>query len=243
MKYGVAFLLNAGCFLALAFWLGATLPRAIGLPVAAGLVWLALNFVWVAIAYFGLGAGAFGKRSDGTLSVVAIVALAPYLLLTWGLWHAVRLSSRDEPWQRVSDRLIVGRRLLSHEMPEDIATVVDLTSEFVEPRAIRKGRRYLSFPMLDAGAADAEAFAELARQVAAFEGVTYLHCAMGHGRTGTMAAATLVAAGEEPTAERAVARLRALRRGLALNASQQAFLEEICATLAEDEHRLTERRA
>jgi protein-tyrosine phosphatase len=238
MKYGVAFLLNAGCFLAIAFWLGATLPRAVGIPLAVGIAWLAIDFVWVAIAYFGLGAGAFGKRSDGTLSLLAIVALAPYLLLTWGLWHVVRLASRGDAWQRVTDRLIVGRRLLSYELPNDVMTVVDLTAEFVEPRAIRDGRRYLAFPMIDAGTADAEAFATFVRQIAVSEGVTYLHCAMGHGRTGTMAAAILVAAGEESTAERAVERLRRLRPGLALHERQREFLEEICAKFATDDHSL-----
>jgi protein-tyrosine phosphatase len=231
MKYGVAFLLNAGCALAFAVWLGATLPFGAGVVLAAALVWLAASFVWVAVAYFGLGARAFGKRADGTLSPIAVVALAPYLLLTWGLWHAVRATSREAPWHRVSDRLIVGRRLLPNELPDDVSNVIDLTAEFFEPRAIREGTTYLAFPILDAGTADEEAFAELARTIASFPGVTYLHCALGHGRTGTMAAAVLVASGEEASAESALSRLRELRSGLDLSPNQRTFLADVCRRL------------
>jgi protein-tyrosine phosphatase len=234
MKYGVAFLLNAGCALAFAVWAAATLPFGIGVVVATSLVWLAASFVWVSAAYLGLGAKAFGKRSDGRLRPIAIVALAPYLLLTWGIWHAVRACSREPPWHRVSERLIVGRRLLPNELPGEVANVVDLTAEFVEPKAILDRTSYFSFPILDAGTAGEASVAELARTIASLPGLTYLHCALGHGRTGTVAAAVLVAGGEEMSAEGALQRLRELRPGLDVNERQRTFLEQVCKQLTEE---------
>ena len=114
------------------------------------LLWPALSFFAVASAYVGLGPRVFGKQPDGSLAWYSVIALFPYLLLIWLSWHTLRIVSKEPPYNEVISGLIVGRRLLaSEEMPEECMLAVDLTSEFVEPKAIRTSRGCQCVPMLD----------------------------------------------------------------------------------------------
>src|SRR5947207_1355977 len=74
--------------------------------------------------------------------------------------------------------------------------VVDLTSEFADPRAVRMARdSYLCVPTLDACAPDATAAREALERIDASDKPVYIHCAQGHGRTGSFAAALLIRRG------------------------------------------------
>ncbi len=64
----------------------------------------------------------------------------------------------------------------------------------------------------------------LSRDLAAGQSVL-LHCAAGLGRTGTVAAACLIALGDTP--ERAIASVRAVRPGAIESESQVAFLSDL----------------
>lgn len=85
----------------------------------------------------------------------------------------------------------------------------------------------MAFPMLDTGTASEDSFERLVRRVAAWQEPVYIHCAQGHGRTGLIAAAVLVANGHAKTAEEAVAMLERARPRLSLGKSQLAFLTRI----------------
>ena len=71
MKYGVLFLTIGVLFAYYAFLVGSW---------GWLLLWPALSFSSVALAYLGLGARVFGKRADGTIAPLALLALFPYFL-------------------------------------------------------------------------------------------------------------------------------------------------------------------
>ncbi|WP_375745318.1 tyrosine-protein phosphatase [Corallococcus interemptor] len=195
------------------------------------LLWPALSFAVVAIAYAGGGARAFGKQPDGRMRPWAVFALLPYLLLTWGTWHLARRFSRERAFDEVVPGVLVGRRLLPGELPPGVTAVLDLTSEFIEPEDIRAAGRYVSLPILDALTLPVEHVAPVLRELAALPGPVYVHCAQGHGRTGMIAAALLVARGDAPDARAALARVRQARTGVRLSALQERALDALAAAL------------
>jgi len=111
--------------------------------------WPAGSLALVASGYFGLGAAIFGKRPDGSLSIGRGLLLLPYLVLAWSVWHLSRKLGEIPPWQQLTESIVIGRRLLPHEVPERVTAVVDLTSEFPEPAGVRRNRVYLCSPILD----------------------------------------------------------------------------------------------
>ncbi len=212
MKYAVVFLVVA-----------ILLGRAAigGSPVRLLFWWPSVSFAVVAAAYAGLGPRVFGKRSDGTLHPFHTVLLLPYLAVTWSLWHLSRLLRREPPYHLLTERIYIGRRLLPHEYPAQIETVVDLTCEFAEPGDVRNGRTYRVLPTLDATAPREDALATLLDEVVGTRGSVYIHCAEGHGRTGLAAAALLLLLGNAEEANEAVALVRDRRPKARLNASQK----------------------
>ena len=223
MKHGVLLLLLGGSFFYFALQGG-------GLHFLW--VWPGLSFLAVAGAYFGLGPRIFRKRSDGTIASLALVALLPYFLFTWGIWHLARLLIKEDCYNRVAPGLYLGRRPLAHELPADINAVVDLTAEFPEPEGVRNGRDYICVPTLDASVLVDGHFLELAEKVNRIDGSIYVHCAQGHGRSGTLVAALLLARGEAKSVDDAVARVRKARPGVRLNAQQEALLSRVDEALS-----------
>ena len=104
--------------------------------------------------------------------------------------------------------------------------IVDLTSEFSEPRAVRTRCVYLCLPTLDNAVPDGKAFGEMVRKVAANEGAVYIHCALGHGRSALGAAAVLMARGLASSPEEALGQVKRARPGVRLNRWQWAFLKK-----------------
>ena len=161
----------------------------------------------------------------------AVFALLPYLLLTWATWHLARRFSRERPHDEVVPGVVVGRRLLPGELPSGIATVLDLTSEFFEPEGIRRACRYVSLPILDAKTLPVERVAPVLRELATLPGPVYIHCAQGHGRTGMIAAALLVARGDAPDSRTALAWVRRARPAVRLSPAQELALDTLAEKL------------
>jgi len=212
---------------ALFFLLGLTLclmPWLYGGGWTWVLLWLGLNMLMLGVAYARRDEGVFGKRADGTLAPGRVLVFLPYLLLTWGVWHLCRLL--PEPVvQQINDKLSVGRRLVGHELPAGITTVLDLTAEFAEPATVRKSVRYVCLPTLDARAPNTEALVRTMRGLDDDEHV-FIHCAQGHGRTGLAAIALLLKRGEINEVEEGLRLLRSIRPGIGLSADQRRCLEE-----------------
>ncbi|MCP3140243.1 phosphatase domain-containing protein [Pyxidicoccus xibeiensis] len=195
------------------------------------LLWPAVSFGLVALAYAGAGPRLFGKQPDGRLRPWALAALLPYLLLTWATWHLARRLSREPTHAQVVPGLFVGRRLLPGELPPGTHTVLDLTSEFPEPEGIRRACHYVSLPILDASTLPVGHVAPVLRELATLPGPLYVHCAQGHGRTGMIAAALLVARGDAKDAADALAHVRRVRPGVRLSPAQWRALEELASAL------------
>ena len=194
-------------------------------PLAmAALLWTAASFAAVGLAYLFDHRGAFGKRSNGTLATPHVIILAPFLLFTWSVWHLARLLSREPAIAILSPRLRLARRLLAHEIPQDIDLVVDLTAEF--PATITR-HPYLSLPILDAGVPDP---AQLRLTLAAIppDATTLIHCAQGHGRTALVATCLLIQR-NNLTAPAAIAAVLAARPHARMNRSQRAFVDAFAA--------------
>jgi len=217
MKYAIVFwCVTAGC-----------LYKAIMLS-GWGLIllWPGISFGLAGMAYAGMGPRIFGKRSDGSLEPFSTAALLPYLLYTWSLWHIWRLCTREAPYHELYDGVKIGRRLLPHEFPEDVAEVFDLTSEFPEPVPIRGRVSYRCYPTLDARPLEPAALLQAAQHVLNATNGAYIHCANGHGRTGILAGTVLLLGGRSETVEDAVEYIRTCRPGVALNTHQSASLFE-----------------
>lgn len=226
MKYGVLFNLLAILFAFNAITSGGWFFL---------LLWPAASFAVVGLAYLTDRHGVFGKRPDGTMAFVSVIALLPYLAYVWGIWHVIRILSREPPYHSVSDDILIGRRLLSSELPTGIRTVVDLTSEFPEPLAIRLVPQYFAVPMLDASCLPTETLAAMAQRVADAGTPVFNHCAQGHGRTGLMAGLLLVARGAASDGEDALARLQASRPRVKLNRCQKTALMDAAAILQDED--------
>ncbi|MEL6107621.1 MAG: tyrosine-protein phosphatase, partial [Planctomycetota bacterium] len=195
------------------------------------LVWPGLSAGVVGLGYLSLGHRVFGKRNDGTMSWISILILLPYLLYLWTIWHLLHWVSREPAYNTVVDGLVIGRRLLSSEIPTEIATVVDLTSEFPEPSALRNVDHYFGSPMLDASVLAPNELANLASNIAVATPPLYIHCAQGHGRTGLVAALTLIARGDAIDAQTALDLVTSSRPGVSLNRVQQDSLRTVASLL------------
>jgi protein-tyrosine phosphatase len=191
-----------------------------GLP----LVWFGVDFLVLTLAYLKRAHHVFGKRPDGTLPVWSWILFLPYLVYTNLVWRLARSLSREPACNEVSRQLLVGRRLLASELPEDISNYVDLTAEFQEPERARRLPGYLCFPVLDAGAPEPQA---LKRIIGSLKpGRTFVHCAQGHGRTGLFALATLFADRAVTSVDEGLRRLQLVRPGIRLNREQRGCLDE-----------------
>ncbi|MFY1828685.1 tyrosine-protein phosphatase [Myxococcus fulvus] len=223
LKYAFVFGAFAGLLTLLAFQLRGW---------AWALCWPAVSFAGVALAYSGAGPAVFGKCADGRMRPWAVVVLLPYLLLSWMTWGLARRLSREPSHAEVAPGLFIGRRVLPGELPFRPRTVVDLTSEFFEPAPLRDVEHYVSLPILDGMAPEPVFLAEHIERCARLPTPLYVHCAQGHGRTGLVAAALLVARGLSPEVTSALEQVRGVRPGVRLSAEQRAVLGVLGARLA-----------
>lgn len=214
MKYGVLFL-ALGVLLA---WIAIQKGDFYWI-----LFWPATSLLIVAIAYLFQCVKLFGKRTDGSMNPLAILLLLPYLAFLWAVWHLLRVAQTENPHDSVDERTLIGRRLLGRERP-DVQSVVDLTCEFPESKRIVENTFYLSFPILDASVTGLAELHTLVKKIDSLVGVTYIHCAQGHGRTGLVTAALLLHRNPKLTVQRAIEQLQEVRPALRCNREQIASL-------------------
>lgn len=216
MKYGILFTTVAVLLAITAFMHGGWYRIAL---------WPSLSFALIAIGYFGLGPAVYGKSADGRLAITNQLLLLPYLVYAWGTWHILRIIKRESAFDQLTDHIYVGRRLLAHELPEQIDHVIDLTCEFSEPKPLRS-KAYHSFPILDAFIPPLESLQVWVARVSTLSGNVYIHCAEGHGRTGLFAAALLLHTGHSQTPADAVQFIQSKRPLVRLSKWQLQALNE-----------------
>jgi protein-tyrosine phosphatase len=191
--------------------------------VAWALAWPSLSALLLVVAYAKSAPGLLGKRPDGTRPAWAWALFLPYFVFLGAAWRLEQLLGED-CWNEVAPGLYLGRRARARELPPDVRLVADLTAEFHEPAAVKEGRHYRCLPTLDARAPAAAAFVALVEQIASSPEPVYVHCASGHGRSATVAAAVLIRRGLARSPEDAETRLRASRPSVRLRPAQRALL-------------------
>ncbi len=191
------------------------------------LLWLAFSFFTLSVGYGGVGPRIFCKQPDGTIPLWVRIVHFPFLFYAEVVWHITQKLSRENPFDKVRDDLILGRRLRANELPPGILNYVDLTAEFEDPEEIRQSTNYISLPILDAGVPSVEGLIVAISRLHA--GTTYVHCAQGHGRTGLFALAWLSTRGYVDSFEDGFAILKGARPGIALNKTQERFIKNFIA--------------
>ncbi len=194
-------------------------------------VWLGCDFLALGIAHARGAHRVFGKQTDGALLVWSWLVFLPLLLYTNAVWNFLRLFSREPAHNRLTEDLVVGRRLVPGELDGEFANYVDLTAEFAEPLAIRRSAAYLCFPILDGAAPDPSALHEFVVRLR--PGKTFIHCAQGHGRTGLFALAVMLKSGAARTVSEGLEKLVSVRPGVRLTAVQRRCIENFAAKLNE----------
>lgn len=217
MKYAFLLCLMAAILGGYGFWQGGWYYL---------LLWPAANFLLVGGSYLTGSTAIFGKRSNGTMNPLNRLLLLPFIILLEIVWHFVRVFYKESPVNQLDDQLIIGRRLLGREVPGGIDNIVDLTCEFPEPKAVREGRNYLCRPILDASVPAQKRLRELVDEVEQLEGVTFVHCAQGHGRTGLIVAALLLKRNPKLTVEEVLEKLKVVRPKLDCSDEQLKALEK-----------------
>lgn len=192
-------------------------------------LWPGLNVLALASAYAGLGPGLLGKRPDGTIHPVALTLLLPFFLGTWAVWALQGALARKAPSHEVVPGVWLGRRPFRRDLPDGIRLVVDLTAEFPVDAAIRAEVPWVCRPTLDATPPTVADGRALLDAIEAAGGPVFIHCAAGHGRSATVAAALLIRRGLAPDPPAAEAILRAARPGVRLRGAQLARVEELAA--------------
>ena len=189
------------------------------------LLWPAAVMIAVAVVYVAGTPRALGKRPDGTLAWWAWLAWAP-LFGYMRLMHELARALTNEPVaNEVAAGIWVGRRPRVHELPPGIAIVIDLCAELAETDGVAAGRTYLAIPALDATAPTPAQIARAVDAVLAANGAAFIHCAFGHGRSATVAAAVLVRRGDATLAD-VEQKMQAHRPRIGLNARQLGALGE-----------------
>jgi membrane-associated phospholipid phosphatase len=188
------------------------------LPWGWLLLWPAIAMGLVAAAYFSLGPAIYAKH-NGRVPLSTRVLFAPVLLGQWLSWLYYRRQCRA--WDEVAPHVWIGRQLTEWEAREavgaGVVAVVDLTAEFSAPRAFLEVE-YRNFAVLDLTAPPRELVAEavaFVREQSA-RGVVYVHCKIGYSRSAAIVGSYLIATGEAPTADEAMARLRAVRPSIVI---------------------------
>ncbi|MBE9117961.1 dual specificity protein phosphatase family protein [Lusitaniella coriacea LEGE 07157] len=189
--------------------------------------WLGANFILVGAAYGGLGARVLGKQSNGAIAPWALFLLFPFFSLTWSVWHLQRFASREPCACLIAPGIWLGRKAFAKELPDNISLLVDLTAEFPEPPRAILGKTYLCLPTLDASVPSPEAFLHLVQIIAAWQGNVYIHCALGRGRSATVAAAVLIEKGIIRDWQNAERYLQEIRPSVRLNRVQRHFLAHL----------------
>ncbi len=172
----------------------------------------AFSFTLVAVGYFGFGAWMLGKRLDGRRNPWGYLLGGPFIVFMHGLRSGLnKIRWREDPWNEVVDGIYVGRLVSLGQLPSDVETVIDLTSEHLPDPAIIEAKTYECLPTLDGSAPSHRKLVELLRRRHDWPGKIYVHCAAGHGRSALVAACLVVLGGFADSVDEAMARMKEKR--------------------------------
>lgn len=189
-------------------------------------IWSGAAWVLAGMAYVANAAWIFGKASTGAVNWLYVVAFFPFLFVTHLIWHIQRLLTKESVHNEIVPGIWLGRRCYDAELPPDVKTIVDMTSEFIEPLEVRQGRAYICVPTLDASAPALAVFRTLMESVSRSAEPIYIHCAKGHGRSAMVVIAALMAKGIAPSLVEAERIVKQSRPGIKISTTQRRLLEK-----------------
>lgn len=209
---------------------------AIGYAGAAAPAWIGLSAAILGAGYLLGRPGIFLKRPTGSLHPAGWFLHWPLHVVSL-LMHLKRRVDRVAVCSPIHRGLIVGRWLTpseAHVLDElRVSAVLDMTAELPETGLLLR-RAYLCLPVLDGRAPTMGQIEEGCRFMAhhlVHDGVVYLHCAAGRGRSATMAAAYLVRAGIASGVDSAVGQVRRNRPGTHITPRQRRALDQFAGCL------------
>ncbi|MDG2305858.1 MAG: hypothetical protein P8R42_14675 [Candidatus Binatia bacterium] len=190
------------------------------------LAWTSLSCTISAGAYVANRPQAYGKR-DGRLVWWRALPTAVFV-------GAFRIACAMMRWWRgrpvksqITSHLWIAGRIEAGELP-DVDFVVDLVSEFPEPRAVRERAGYRSLPVLDGGVPpDDDAVLALLDEVSLPDAAVLVHCDSGMGRAPTFGALLLLRRGDAATTADAIAMIERERPFIHLGVADRAFLARL----------------
>lgn len=228
-RIGARYLGVAACFLGLtlAAW-----------PAGVLMLWPAIAFLFVALAYFGRGPCSFRKQ-HGNLPPSSRWLLAPYLI---GAELSYRWYTRDLPMIcAAGDDLYFGRKLREHETElltgHHVNAVLDLTAEYSDPAArIVEPDRYENIPILDLTRPGLEQLLHSVDWIEAQRqnGAVFVHCSLGLSRSSMVVASWLLATGRADTIDSAIARVRECNPRIVLTEGFRLSLRELVEVLSKE---------
>lgn len=199
------------------------------LPVAALLIWIGVSFLLLALAYGVNAPFLLGKRASGGRNPLSWILIGPYLLISA---FSQALARSKSPYSEVAPGFYMGRHLGDEEAEAmvrstGVRTVIDLAAEHTEATIFRS-LDYHSLPVLDAMPLTAEQLrlAVGIVQQKLLSGPVFVHCALGFGRSGCVAAAYFIAAGLATDVKNAVSQLKRIRPGITLSRGQRDVVAE-----------------
>jgi hypothetical protein len=215
-RVGLYYAVGGGALLGACVWIGRS---------AWPLWWPTVSLLTVAVGYAALGPALY-QKVDGKLGWTSRLLLGPALLGQHASLHWY--ARRCRPWDAVTDRLWIGRKLTGAEATAarsaGVAAVVDLTCEFTEPRPFRT-LSYLHLPTLDLTAPTQPQLDAAVAFVAEQAGIVYVHCKAGYSRAAVVVAAYLLASGGAASADEAIDLIRRARPSLIVRPEARRAIE------------------
>lgn len=195
-----------------------------GLTTQPIFFWLTINALFFAIVYALNKPNWFLKSYKGKVNTFILILNLPWLIFTFIVWHIQRIFSNENRFDQITGtNIFIGRRLLSHELPQYINVVIDLTCEFNEPFFNKVA--YINIPLLDAVAPSQEIFTTIEDLKNKLIGKSvFIHCAQGHGRTALFTSILLVKLGVASNYCEAHKLILSSRPKATMSGSQKKFL-------------------
>lgn len=190
------------------------------------LLWPAIALALTAAAYWRVGPGIY-RKTHGRIPLSARALLEPML---FGQYLSLLYYRQQcDPWNAVTDRVWIGRRLTNSEagraVQAGVTAVIDLTGEFSEARPFLNAE-YVHLPVLDLTPPSAQQL----QQASAFineqsrSGVVYVHCKIGYSRSAAVVGFWLVQSGLAESADAAMAWLRRVRPSIIIRPEAESAI-------------------